>query len=202
MPFDRAPKRARHAYTIGEVNSPRPTEMPPPTVSSTSYSAATYASPQASITSASGQPLTPATPSCQSDDGYRNFPNKLSPYISYDAHNSDPRRLSVESLLSGPPGISYQETPYTAVPTSREQAPLQYGDHCDDMETWGVDRGFKDLDIGKNDDAKAISGGSPTTLREHLDLVRVTDDDYAPNEFGFGVQAKDIAFEKGGYYAR
>lgn len=70
------------------------------------------------------------------------------------------------------------------------------------METWGVDRGFKDLDIGKNDDAKAISGGSPTTLREHLDLVRVTDDDYAPNEFGFGVQAKDIAFEKGGYYAR
>jgi hypothetical protein len=77
-----------------------------------------------------------------------------------------------------------------------------YGDSREDMKTWGVDRGFKDLDIGKNDDLNAITGGSPTALRESLDIVREMDADFAPIEFGFGVQAKDTAFEKGGYYAK
>lgn len=67
--------------------------------------------------------------------------------------------------------------------------------------TWGLDRGFKDLDIGKNDDRNALSGGSPTTPRDHLDHVLDDDSDMYIQEFGFGVLAKDMGFEKGGYYA-
>jgi hypothetical protein len=72
----------------------------------------------------------------------------------------------------------------------------------EEMTTCGVDRGFPDLDIGKNDDANAISGGSPLVGRDNLDLVRNGQGDYAPTEFGFGVQAKNTEFQKGNYYAR
>lgn len=202
VPFQRPPKRFRHGFSTQECNSPGPMEMPPPTVLSNAYGTSVCASPQTSMTSGSGQPLTPAASSSQSDDGYKNLLSKPSPLTSHDTHNSDPRRLSVESLLSGPPGIFNHNTPYAASLKSREHTPLPYGDPRDDMETWGVDRGFKDFDIGKNDDANSISGNSPAALREHLELVRIADDDYVPNEFGFGVQAKDIVFEKGGYYAR
>jgi hypothetical protein len=68
----------------------------------------------------------------------------------------------------------------------------------EEATTWGVDRGFRDLDIGKNDDANAITGGSPITKREHLDF----ESDDVPIEFGFGVQAKDTNFEKNDYYAQ
>ncbi len=159
-----------------------------------------------------GTPLTPALSSTLSDDSYKTFPSKLSPYIAHASPDlrrlsqdtSDPRRLSVESLLSGPPGMPDQQN--RGRPTSDPQTPRPSsagnGETLEEMRTWGVDRGFKDLDVGKNDDANAISGGSPIVMRDHLELSITEEGDYVPVEFGFGVQSKDTAFEKNDYYAQ
>ncbi|KAF8847856.1 hypothetical protein BDZ45DRAFT_709511 [Acephala macrosclerotiorum] len=93
----------------------------------------------------------------------------------------DLRRLSVSSLLSGPPGIPYQN------------------DYYQDTTTWGIDRGFKDLDIGKNDDANAISGSSPVAKRDHLEFV-LDDEGHTPPEFGFGMETNNTALDSGNYY--
>jgi len=78
---------------------------------------------------------------------------------------------------------------------------LEPQDVYQDTTTWGVDRGFKDLDIGKNDDINAISGSSPVALRDHLDLVIDADREFLPIEFGFGMETNNTAFENdGGYY--
>ncbi len=93
----------------------------------------------------------------------------------------DLRRLSVSSLLSGPPGI--------LPPNERS-----YRDVYQDMTTWGIDRGFKDLDVGKNDDANAISGSSPVLKRDHLELV-LAEGRMTPGEFGFGMESTHTFFD-------
>jgi hypothetical protein len=77
---------------------------------------------------------------------------------------------------------------------------VQYQDVYQDTTTWGVDRGIKDLDIGKNDDMNAITGVSPVALRDHLELVLDQDGELIPVEFGFGMETNNTAFENGGYY--
>jgi len=154
-------------------------------------------------------PMTPAASSTHSDESYKFYPAKVVavystklPDIRRLSQDSDPRRLSVESLLSGPPGMpdepnrKYSDTitsgPRTPHRARRERRVFGGSDNL------GVDRGFRDLDIGENDDSNAITGGSPITKREHLDF----ESDDVPIEFGFGVQAKDTNFEKNDYYAQ
>ena len=77
---------------------------------------------------------------------------------------------------------------------------MQYQDFYQDTITYGIDRGFKDLDIGKNDDLNAISGSSPVAMRDHLDLVIDEEGELLPVEFGFGMETNSSVFENGGYY--
>ena len=158
-------------FRSGDIHS-RSTEMRLPTPPSSRYSTGVRPS----------QSFTPMTASSPSDDGQRSLPVKPAPFTSNGSNMLKWRRLSIESLLSGPPGMS--SAMGTAGSTSREQASLPNGDPRDDIITLGVDRGLRDLDIGKNDDANALS----------KEFTRL--------EFGFGEQTKVAAFEKGGYYER
>jgi hypothetical protein len=211
--MDRPSKRVRYDYPERRDSSTiGPTDMPPPHMGSCGYGYSAYPVNQPPIPHIIpiNAPMTPAASSTHSDESYKLYPAKLSPYVAQNSpdirrlsQDSDPRRLSVESLLSGPPGMpdepnrKYSDT-ITSDPRTPHQSSSGNGEYSEEVTTWGVDRGFRDLDIGKNDDANAITGGSPITKREHLDF----DSDDVPIEFGFGVQAKDTNFEKNDYYAQ
>lgn len=198
---DRPLKRAR--YQAGQdANSSYDTRMPPPTMTSlTSYNIDSQASAlgMAASGSSAGTPLTPA--SSLSDDGYNKpYPAKASPLAPHES--PDLRRLSVSSLLSGPPGMAHHNDRNHG-PRSNPEAQdwsVQYQDVYQDTTTWGIDRGIKDLDIGKNDDMNAITGASPIAMRDHLELVLDADGELMPVEFGFGMETNSMAFENGGYY--
>jgi hypothetical protein len=211
--MDRPSKRVRYNYPDRRDSSTiGPTDMPPPHMGTCGYSYGTYPASQQPIPPIvpMNAPMTPAASSTHSDESYKFYPAKLSPYIAQNSpdirrlsQDSDPRRLSVESLLSGPPGMpdepnrKYSDT-ITSDPRTPHPSSSGNGEFSEEVTTWGVDRGFRDLDIGENVDANAITGGSPITKREHLDF----ESDDVPIEFGFGVQAKDTNFEKNDYYAQ
>lgn len=197
--YDRPLKRAR--YQAGQdVNPSYDTRMPPPHLTPlTSYNVESQTSSilMAAPTSSVGTPLTPA--SSLSDDGYnKSYPAKSSPHGTQES--PDLRRLSVSSLLSGPPGMAYSNDRNYGPRSNPEVQDwsAQYQDVYQDTFTWGIDRGIKDLDIGKNDDMNAITGVSPIAMRDHLDLV--LDGEFMPIEFGFGMETNNTAFENGGYY--
>ncbi|KAI1399963.1 hypothetical protein F4819DRAFT_497682 [Hypoxylon fuscum] len=131
-------------------------------------------------------PLTPTTSSTFSDDDQR--------------HSS--RRLSVNSLLSAPPGPQALQDENT----SRARAGLPPLDTRTRLSTeatyYGIDRGFPDHDLGKNDDLTAISGSSPLLQREFTDPPFGEPDDLAWHEFGFGVETTEFIDEEGGYYSK
>jgi hypothetical protein len=81
-----------------------------------------------------------------------------------DERLTDIRRLSVDSLLMGPPGFSYLKNQTINQHGIETQfAPthsFRYSDVYGDTTIYGIDHGFKDLDIGRNDDMNAISGSS------------------------------------------
>ncbi|KAJ4301297.1 hypothetical protein N0V90_003388 [Kalmusia sp. IMI 367209] len=93
----------------------------------------------------------------------------------------DLRRLSVQSLLSGPPGTSMQHG---------RQYPI--GD--DEYTVYGYDVGLHDLDIPQNDDMNAIAIFSPPS--------GAMDIDGDSRSGSVEPRGKDMAFEKGGYYAK
>ncbi|KAI0172048.1 hypothetical protein GGR52DRAFT_548814 [Hypoxylon sp. FL1284] len=133
-----------------------------------------------------GSPLTPTTPSTFSDD---------------DRHTS--RRLSVNSLLSAPPGTQAWQDENV----SRARAGLPPIDTRTRMSMdatyYGIDRGFPDHDLGKNDDISAISGSSPLQQREFTEApFDESSDDLFWNEFGFGVETNEYSDEEGGYYSK
>jgi hypothetical protein len=194
----RPSKRIRHGYSSIETNS-RFIEMTLPFPSPSRYHPAKNRSPQVAAIYPS-QFLTPMTASSQSDDGQKSLSVKRVSHTYHGGSSLEWRRLSVESLLSGPPGMS--NTLDTTGSTSREQTPLPYGDPRDDMITWGIDRGLRDLDIGKNDDANAISKEHPNSFGEHSDNSLDVNATRQSLECVFGVQPKVAAFEKGGYYER
>ena len=194
--FDRPTKRVRHQFSQ-DVHSPSydPT-MPPPNVNANFIAdpqgtSGSIARPPSSV----GTPLTPA--SSHSDDGYKLYPSKASPHDSPDL-----RRLSVSSLLSGPPGMSHQNERSSGAQSNSEVQDwsLELRDVYQDTITWGIDRGFKDLDVGNNDDMNAITGSSPVAMRDHLDLIIDEGGESIPIEFGFGMETNDTAFANGGYY--
>ncbi|KAI2622901.1 fungal-specific transcription factor domain-containing protein [Hypomontagnella submonticulosa] len=132
-----------------------------------------------------GSPLTPTTSSTYSDDDQR--------------HTS--RRLSVNSLLSAPPGPQALQDENT----SRARSGLPPIDtrsrSSTDATYYGTDRGFPDRDLGKNDDITAISGASPLLQREFPDTpFGESGDDQFWTEFGFGVETNEF-IEEDGYYA-
>jgi Fungal Zn(2)-Cys(6) binuclear cluster domain len=198
---DRPLKRLRY-HAGQDVSSSYDTRMPPPSVTSlTSYNVESQTSSLAMPVPASsvGTPLTPA--SSLSDDGYtKPYSAKTSPHGAQES--PDLRRLSVSSLLSGPPGIPHYNDRNHAPRSNPEVQDwsVLYQDVYQETTTWGIDRGIKDLDIGKNDDMNAITGVSPIALRDHLELVLDDTGELMPVEFGFGMETNNTAFENGGYY--
>ncbi|KAF2810124.1 uncharacterized protein BDZ99DRAFT_442636 [Mytilinidion resinicola] len=135
-----------------------------------------------------GNPLTPVSSVASEDSGMRNGPGPTtSPYPPPDL-----RRLSVNSLLTGPPGdnpsgwnTDVHGRHYPVVDSS--------------TTTYGYDVGNPDLDTPKNDDLNAIAVFSPPVGSAGFATDNQSD---SQTENGFGDRSKDIAFEKGGYYAK
>lgn len=134
-----------------------------------------------SINGLLGTPMTPGS-SVQSEDA-------LKTNVHGSASLSVPkvRRLSVNSLLSGPPGDDCASSYFRPVP---------YRKVLDDgFVAYGYDYGQPDLDIPRNDDKNAIAPQSPSSTR----TVRP---DTAGASLPVGESAmRPQAFERGGYYA-
>ena len=139
-------------------------------------------------------PVTPAASSSYSEDDTRQSSRSGQP-------SPDIRRMSVNSLLTGPPGPSYQQDFNSSGSAKRrsQETPLIL---AEPTSYYGVDRGFKDLDMGKNDDMNAITGSSPKLSRDLKDFLNdgTADDDDCATEFGFGVETNDLDYGPGGYY--
>lgn len=91
---------------------------------------------------------------------------------------NDPRRLSVNSLLSSP----------TALESSNQMVPH------------GIDGGFPDLDIPRNEDQNVLEGVTPvSTFGSFAELIIGASE--AQAGFGFGLYSGDSAHSKKGYYA-
>ena len=125
---------------------------------------------------------TPATPGSSINSG--------SPYPQYQLPASLPlnvqdppdlRRLSVKSLLSEP--CEEPERPQF----SRAES---HG-----YRTYGYDHGFPDLDIPRNDDNNVVLPKSPDLRRASAAVSEIST---SSGE----IDAKQIAFEPGGYYAQ
>ncbi|KAH8675343.1 fungal-specific transcription factor domain-containing protein [Xylariales sp. PMI_506] len=152
-----------------------------------------------SNTPSSGSPLTPAASSTYSDDASRQGSRPELPPIS----SPETRRMSVHSLLSGPPGpgrlhddfATFQRPPATLTGTQLSPNGPKY---------YGIDRGLPDLDLGRNDDNHAISHGSGSSQLTQNDQSIPSfggyEGDLFASEFAFGVEASDTSEKIGGYY--
>lgn len=136
-----------------------------------------------------GMPPTPASSSATSDDAQNRSASRIA---QVQQESPDLRRLSVKSLLSDDsPADSGNETPLIASTVTTPN--IEYG----------VDRGFPDLDVPKNNDSAALSGVSPLLTRsDSFDLpLGAEGDGYFPPEFGFGLYGSNSTQDQGGYYA-
>ena len=130
-----------------------------------------------------GTPMTPGS-SVQSEDAPKTNPRNLGLSV-HDATRV--RRLSVNSLLSGPPGDDG---------TSSYARPGQYRKVVDDgFVAYGYDYGQPDFDIPRNDDSNAIAPQSPNSTR----TARTDTASTAPSIDDKATRPQ--AFERGGYYA-
>ncbi|KAK8056310.1 hypothetical protein PG993_001537 [Apiospora rasikravindrae] len=142
-------------------------------------------------------PDTPTTTSTYSDDDTSQA--QRSDRLS--ATSPDIRRMSVHSLLSGPPGLQGSQDDY-ASPSSLHSSNT-YTSQSSQSRYYGVDRGLPDLDLGKNDDGNAISSGeSPFSQRDRMETPfgDFDTDQLFAAEFGFGVDMDDATEKTGGYY--
>ena len=111
--------------------------------------------------------------------------------------SNDFRRLSVKSLLS-------EDSPADSVSGNDNVFPgkLNIGPSNYQKTTYGIDRGFPDLDLPRNNDMIALNGVTPTMGTAELDRNEAdlgNEDLYS--EFGFGLSASEGFNEGSGYYA-
>src|SRR3954447_17722547 len=117
--------------------------MPPPLIPSLPSQSSDVVNSPLSNSDSNSTSTAITSASIHSDDSIRNSNLKLPPLVTRGSPRS--RRLSVSSLLSGPPGISSANESNAETQGGDEK----YHDLYQDTNTWGVDRGFKDLDLGK-----------------------------------------------------
>ncbi len=153
-------------------------------------------------------PTTPASSSTKSDEARQSWRLAAKLCIPQDQHV---QRVSVGSLLLSSPETQHSQTiadnPAQAYDDStalspilgeyfsnRQQAKSSFHPKC-----YGLDCGFPDIDIPKNDDSTSISGVPHSQNRgldawlEHVELRN--------QEFGPDLQKVEFVFAKGGYYA-
>lgn len=169
----------QHRAKRVKLNSP-PTGQPSPVFAVPQYPGAVESPGSTHFTphSISSIVNTPATPGSSINSG--------SPYPPQPAalNVQDPpdlRRLSVKSLLSEP--------------TEEERPRNHRADSQQGHRTYGYDHGFPDLDIPRNDDNNVVLPKSPDLRRASAAVSEVST---SSGE----VDAKQIAFEPGGYYAQ
>lgn len=119
-----------------------------------------------------------------------------SPQQSHESN--DFRRLSVKSLLS-------EDSPADSGSGIDNVFPgkLNVGHFNYQKTTYGIDRGFPDLDLPRNNDMIALNGVTPTlgTVELNRNEADLGNDDLY-SEFGFGLSAGSEGFNEGsGYYA-
>lgn len=139
-------------------------------------------------------PLTPAASSAGSEDIHQSMTGP-SPQQLQDSN--DFRRLSVKSLLSEDSPADSGSSSDSVFPGKLNIGPFHY-----QKTTYGVDRGFPDLDLPHNNDMIALSGVTPTMGIAELDKNEAdlgNEDLYS--EFGFGLNASEGFNEGSGYYA-
>ncbi|PKS06651.1 hypothetical protein jhhlp_007401 [Lomentospora prolificans] len=120
-------------------------------------------------------PLTPMTPSSYSDDDPRTSVSMNTQSTQSNPASPDIRRLTVNSLLSGPPGPIYHPSEggvfahNTAVPGVGLAFECDL-DFSENARFYGYDLGKRDEDLPRNDDRKAIASTPPTpqTPQDHL----------------------------------
>ena len=130
--------------------------------------------------------LTPGT-SVHSDESQNPFSSKTPPPIRPDSPTI--RRLSVQSLLrddNSELGLTEIEVPQLSL----------------DKTVYGVDRGFPDLDLPKNNDAVALNGMTPTVRSPESSRgsTHPVELDETADEFGFGYYGTDESVQNDTYY--
>ncbi|KAI1180596.1 fungal-specific transcription factor domain-containing protein [Nemania sp. FL0916] len=148
--------------------------------------------------SSGASPLTPATSSTYSDDGH---PPQVGRAEQQEGALISTRRLSVNSLLAGPANLRALYTDGTGQARGM-LPPLDTMPASNEPTFYGVDRGFHDYDLGKNDDMNAIGGSSPLLQREFLDISLEEPVDFSLTEFGFGIDPNDHDEADGRYYSK
>ncbi|KAI9853132.1 MAG: hypothetical protein M1830_006743, partial [Pleopsidium flavum] len=132
-----------------------------------------------------GTPLTPASSYVASEDANQHI--TVGPSPTAPRESLDLRRLSVNSLLSGPPEKDGSRTATHAEQLSSFSFyPVR--DVGTATVTYGLDRGFPDLDVSKNNDTNAINDMSPAMINDEKEMMlqhRFGDGYYVPTEFGF-----------------
>lgn len=154
------------------------------------------------------QPANPSTPGGSSTASDDRWIAKANPYIS--PNSEEDRRISVSSLLSNSPEPeerpkvqismpvedNYQQPQPTVRRGSLHQTMINYAE----TDTYGLDRGYPDLDVPRNNDTIATNGVSPS---EHSDFDSWLNefDASGVGEFGFRLEKRETVFAAGGYYA-
>lgn len=139
-------------------------------------------------------PPTPAASSVGSEDLHQPITG-FSPQQSQESN--DFRRLSVKSLLSEDSPADSGSGSDSVFPGKLNISPFNY-----QKTTYGIDRGFPDLDLPRNNDMIALNGVTPTMGTVDLDRNEAdlaNEDLYS--EFGFGLNVSEGFNEGSGYYA-
>lgn len=118
------------------------------------------------------------------------------PSAQQSQESNDFRRLSVKSLLSEDSPAESGNGNDNVFPGRLNIGPFNY-----QKTTYGIDRGFPDLDLPHNNDMIALNGVTPTMGIAELDRNEsdIGNDDLC-SEFGFGLSASEGFNEGSGYY--
>ena len=148
--------------------------------------------PYSPYSSLVGTPLTPGS-STASDDNALKMGSRNNSYHG----PPDFRRLSVNSLLSGPPGTGDNLVNLTNL---SNQGP--FTDEADGSVMYGFDEGHRDIDMPHNDDKNAVGLHSPTTSTRSRSFpsLHPNDEDTEATENSHILQTK-VTFARKGYYA-
>lgn len=138
-------------------------------------------------------PLTPAS-SIGSEENYRSI-SRLSPQTPQESFGD--RRVSVQSLLSEDSPVDFGSEAafpgHLSIASSNSYQKTKYG----------VDRGFPDLDLPKNDDTMALNGNIPElSTNSPVTMGGGLEGDGFNSEFGFGINAASDTQDQAAYYAR
>ena len=141
-----------------------------------------------------GTPMTPGS-STASDDNALKMGSRNSSYHG----PPDFRRLSVNSLLSGPPGIGDN---LVNLDNLASQGP--FPDDPEGSVTYGFDEGNPDRDMPHNDDKSAVGLHSPTTSARSRSFPTIypnNEEAGAPENEPDPQQPPEVTFARRGYYA-